>query len=107
LLAGAIASGGIFGDNLAPISDTTICSATSQETDIGGVVRSRIKYVVPATILTIIIFMILGSGGSVESVPYEKVEPYMNPVGLIMIIPAFITIILALRGAHLDRKSVV
>src|SRR5699024_4779713 len=50
--------------------------------------------------------MILGSGGSVESVPYEKVEPYMNPVGLIMIIPAFITIILALRGAHLIKASI-
>lgn len=106
LLAGAIASGGILGDNLAPISDTTICSATSQETDIGGVVRSRVKYVIPATVLSIIVFIILGSGGDVESVPYEKVAPYMNPVGLIMIIPALITIILALRGAHLIKASI-
>ena len=30
-LAGAIVSGGIFGDNLAPISDTTIISAGTQE----------------------------------------------------------------------------
>ena len=48
LLAGAIVSGGIFGDNLAPISDTTIISAASQRfrrrsgvADIGGVVGGR------------------------------------------------------------------
>lgn len=43
LLAGVIVSGAVFGDNLAPVSDTTICSATSQEVDIPGVVRSRLK----------------------------------------------------------------
>jgi len=43
-LMGAILSGAAFGDNLAPVSDTTIVSAATQETDIGGVVRSRLKY---------------------------------------------------------------
>ena len=44
LLAGIIISGAAFGDNLAPVSDTTICSATSQGVDVPGVVRSRLKY---------------------------------------------------------------
>ena len=48
LLFGAILSGAAFGDNLAPVSDTTIVSATTQETDIPGVVRSRLKYAIPA-----------------------------------------------------------
>jgi len=48
LLAGAIVSGGAFGDNLAPVSDTTICSATSQGVDVPGVVRSRLKYALTA-----------------------------------------------------------
>ncbi|MCH8874037.1 hypothetical protein IH824_14915, partial [candidate division KSB1 bacterium] len=39
-LLGAIFSGAAFGDNLAPISDTTIVSAATQETDVGGVVRA-------------------------------------------------------------------
>ena len=43
-----------LGDNLAPVSDTTVVSATTQETDIPGVVRSRFKYAIvaalPATI---------------------------------------------------------
>ncbi|MBA7555394.1 hypothetical protein ES705_48055 [subsurface metagenome] len=46
-LIGAIAAGGAFGDNLAPISDTTIASATTQGMDIGGVVQSRMKYSLP------------------------------------------------------------
>ena len=41
VLMGAIFSGAAFGDNLAPISDTTIVSAATQETDVGGVVRAR------------------------------------------------------------------
>ena len=50
MMAGCIVSGAIFGDNLAPISDTTIASASTQQfkngkpADIGGVVSSRIKY---------------------------------------------------------------
>jgi len=36
LLFGAILSGAVFGDNLAPVSDTTIVSAVTQDSDIGG-----------------------------------------------------------------------
>ena len=41
-MLGAIVSGAAFGDNLAPISDTTIASATTQEADLGRVVRTRL-----------------------------------------------------------------
>lgn len=44
LMCGAIISGAIFGDNLAPISDTTISSALTQEADISQVVRTRFPY---------------------------------------------------------------
>jgi len=66
LLAGAIISGAAFGDNLAPVSDTTICSATSQGVDVPGVVRSRLKYAFTAGAITIIGILIAGSmlGGS-------------------------------------------
>ena len=40
VLIGAILGGATFGDNISPVSDTTIASATSQGADIGGVVRS-------------------------------------------------------------------
>lgn len=53
VLAGAILSGAAVGDNLAPVSDTTIIAATSQEynnkegaADIGGTVRTRSPLVI-------------------------------------------------------------
>ncbi len=60
LLAGTIVSGAIFGDNLAPVSDTTICSATTQGVDVPGVVRSRLKYALVAGIIAMVIFAFLG-----------------------------------------------
>ena len=62
ILAGAIISGAAFGDNLAPISDTTICSAASQGVDVPGVVRSRLKYALAAAALTIAAITVAGGG---------------------------------------------
>lgn len=98
VLAGAIVSGGIFGDNLAPVSDTTICSATTQGADVGGVVKSRLKYALAAAAIAIVIFIIFGGkGGTVSEVPYDMIAQYMNPVGLVMLIPAGITIYVAIK----------
>lgn len=97
LLAGAIVSGGAFGDNLAPVSDTTICSATSQGVDVPGVVRSRFKYAAAAAILTIIGIIIIGMGysgqgqvGAVQNISY-------NPNTLFMLIPVAITVWIAIK----------
>lgn len=107
ILAGVIVSGGAFGDNLAPISDTTIASAATQNVDVRGVVRSRIKYVIPASIITLLVILIFGRGGAVQSIPYEVIRASMNPKGLVMIIPALLTIILAIKGAHLVSATTV
>lgn len=96
LLAGAIISGAAFGDNLAPISDTTICSATTQGVDVPGVVRSRLKYCVAATIITVPVFIIVSMvkgadpSGTAENAAY-------NPWTLIMLIPVAITIYIAVK----------
>ncbi len=59
MMLAAILSGAVFGDNLAPVSDTTIVSATTQEADVPGVVRSRFKYSIAAAIPALILFVIL------------------------------------------------
>ncbi|WP_026894940.1 Na+/H+ antiporter NhaC family protein [Clostridiisalibacter paucivorans] len=107
VLTGAIVSGGIFGDNLAPLSDTTICSAASQGTDVGGVVKSRLQYSIVAGIISIIIFAVFGSGNTTHQVPYETLLQYMNPKGLIMLIPAFLTIFIAIKGGHIISATTV
>lgn len=100
LLAGIIISGAAFGDNLAPISDTTICSATSQGVDVPGVVRSRVKYAVVAGAITIIITIIAGNmmGGTVEG-PVAAYE--YNPITLMMLIPVIVTIIIAIKSGDI------
>ncbi|MEA4986657.1 MAG: Na+/H+ antiporter NhaC family protein [Anaerovorax sp.] len=95
LLAGTIISGAAFGDNLAPVSDTTICSATSQGVDVPGVVRSRLKYALVAgaiTIIGILIYgmMTAGEAGTVDSYAYD-------PKTLMMFIPVIITIYIAIK----------
>lgn len=96
LLAGVIISGAAFGDNLAPISDTTICSATSQGVDVPGVVRSRLKYAIPAGLLTIAGILIYGflntgeAGASVAAYEYD-------PKTLTMFIPVVLTVYIAIK----------
>lgn len=99
LLAGSIISGGAFGDNLAPVSDTTICSATSQGVDVPGVVKSRLKYALTAGIIVIIGIIIIGSGytgnvSNVESISY-------NSKTLIMLIPVALTIWIAVKSGDI------
>lgn len=96
LLAGIIISGAAFGDNLAPVSDTTICSATSQGVDVPGVVRSRLKYAAVAAAITIVIAvvlsMMLGSTGAAASADFTY-----DPMAFFMLIAVVITIIVAIK----------
>ena len=105
LLAGAIISGGAFGDNLAPISDTTICSATSLGVDVPGVVRSRLKYALAAGLITIIGIVIIGSGydGVVST---ADVVQY-NPNTLFMLIPVVLTIWIAVKTGDIIIATTV
>lgn len=99
-LMGAILSGAAFGDNLAPVSDTTIVSAATQETDVGGVVRSRLKYSLIAAGLSCVLFAVFGGGGSTLS-PSEAdtlLAATASPRGLPMLIPGALVFLVALSG---------
>jgi Na+/H+ antiporter NhaC len=67
ILMGAVIGGATFGDNISPVSDTTIASASTQGADIGGVVRSRLKYAIPAALLAVVAYGVMGGGGAVSS----------------------------------------
>lgn len=99
---GAIISGAAFGDNLAPVSDTTIVSATTQEADVGGVVRSRLKYVLIAAGLSAGLFLIFGGGAvSMETDEAERLlAETADPGGLPMLIPAAVVFVVAISGGN-------
>lgn len=104
VLFGAILAGAIFGDNLAPVSDTTIVSATTQDADVPGVVRSRFKYSIMAAVPSLVLFVLLGNAsGSVEGndAALEAMMAQTDPTGLLMLVPFALVLLLALRGHHL------
>ncbi|MEW9500356.1 Na+/H+ antiporter NhaC family protein [Jeotgalibacillus marinus] len=99
MLAVAILGGGVFGDNIAPVSDTTIASAYSQEATLNGVVRSRFPLAMSASILAIIVLFFVGGGGTVAELP-EMEAANLDPKGLFMLISLAIVIIAALAKRH-------
>jgi Na+/H+ antiporter NhaC len=99
-LAGAILGGATFGDCIAPISDTTIASAVSQNADIIGTVRSRMKYVIPAAVVAVVFYAI---SAVLQSSLVQKNVPGLegSPRGLPMLIVPVVIIVLLLKKRHL------
>jgi len=98
-LLGAILGGATFGDNVSPVSDTTIASATTQWADLGGVVRSRLRYALPAAAVALVLYALLG-GGSPASAAGLPPAP-ATPRGLPMLVAPAVVIALLLARRHL------
>jgi len=96
-LAGALLAGATFGDSISPISDTTIASAGTQHADIGGTVVSRLRYVLPAGLLSLIVYALLGGGPARGA----QAGLAMSPDGWPLVIVPMIIIALLLRQRHL------
>ena len=103
LLAGAILSGGIFGDNLAPISDTTIISSSSQRfrskegvADVGGVVKQRARYALISVAIAAVLFLVLGMANAHSGNATPDFEG-ATPLPLVMLIPVAIMLIVAMK----------
>jgi len=101
LLFGAILSGAVFGDNLAPVSDTTIVSAVTQNADIGGVVASRLKYAVVAAVLAFVAYLV--AGGTMRGTPVEAAAAggTGTALGLVHLLSIGVVIVTAIRGRHI------
>lgn len=104
MLAGAVLAGSTFGDSVSPISDTTIASAGTQEADIGGTVRSRLKYVLPAGAFCVIAYAVFGTASQVLG---TAVSAPSSPRGLPMLLVPVVVIALLLRGRHLVHGLLV
>ena len=89
----AVVGGAMFGDNLSIISDTTIAATRTQGCEMRDKFKMNFKIVLPAAIITTIIFIVVGTGTSVISV--ETLE-----YNFIKIIPYIAVIISALMGVN-------
>jgi Na+/H+ antiporter NhaC len=104
LLFGAILSGAVFGDNLAPVSDTTIVSAVTQDADIGGVVASRFKYALIAAVPAFVLFVAAGSAMAGIDVAGDARSIFVansEPAGLAHLASLGAVIATALYGRHI------
>lgn len=64
LALGAVVSGAMFGDNLSMISDTTIAAARTQGCNMKDKFKMNFSIVVPAAVITAIIFILIHTGES-------------------------------------------
>jgi len=104
LLFGAILSGAVFGDNLAPVSDTTIVSAVTQDADIGGVVASRFKYAVVAAVLAFVGYLVAGAslpGLDIAGDAGDILVASAEPLGLLHLLSMAAVIGTAVAGRHI------
>ena len=82
LCIGAVVSGAMFGDNLSMISDTTIAATRTQGCEMKDKFRENLKIVLPAAVISLVLFLILASGGDYtftgdRSYNLFKILPYL------------------------------
>ncbi|MFD4858761.1 Na+/H+ antiporter NhaC family protein [Streptomyces atratus] len=115
-LAAAIISGAIFGDNVAPISDTTVISSSTQTfrrkagtADIAGVVRNRARFAFTAAGFAAVGFFLLGSSGrsSDHAHSQELLEQAADPLALVMLIPVALMLTVALLTRDIFKAVTV
>ncbi|MEQ8205777.1 MAG: Na+/H+ antiporter NhaC family protein, partial [Woeseia sp.] len=100
-LALALLSGAAFGDNVAPISDTTIVSAYSQGAKMRDVVRSRLPLALPAALVSGIALYFLGSRGGAEVATENAMFEQAAPDSLLLLVALAVVIFCALRNMHI------
>ena len=99
LCIAAVVCGAMFGDNLSMISDTTIAAVRTQGCEMKDKFRMNFLIVLPAAIITLLIFVALtwGGSGQVEVGEYSfwKVLPYLVVlVGALIGVNVFVILML-------------
>ena len=96
---GAVMCGAMFGDNLSMISDTTIAAVKTQGCEMKDKFKENFLIVLPAAVLTIIIFLFITRNGQfqmTEELPYNflKVIPYLLVlIGALVGVNVFVVLI--------------
>ncbi len=108
LVVGAVVGGAMFGDNLSMISDTTIAATRTQGCEMRDKFRMNFTVVLPAAIITTLIFtfITLGQDSKVVgdySYSLVKVLPY---VGVLLAALLGVNVLLVLVGGILFAGSI-
>lgn len=90
---GAVVCGAMFGDNLSMISDTTIAAVKTQGCEMKDKFKANFLIVLPAAIVTIIIFLIITRHGNIDS---KQLMDY----NLLKVLPYILVLVGALIGIN-------
>lgn len=91
--AGAVVGGAMFGDNLSMISDTTIAAVKTQGCEMKDKFRENFMIVLPAALITILLFLALGRNASF----HMKGELTYN---IFRVLPYLVVLVGALAGVN-------
>lgn len=97
--AGAVIAGSYFGDKLSPLSDTTNLAPISAGSDLYAHIKHMLWTTIPATVVSLLVYAIVGSGASVASVPNpETVNTMLSTLdvmydwNILLLLPAVIVL---------------
>jgi NhaC family Na+:H+ antiporter len=100
LTAGAVLSGAYFGDKMSPLSDSTVLTASMCGIDVFKHIRSMMYSTVPAYIIVLVMYWLVGLKFAGDSVNLAQIPEYMDMIASqfnispVMILPALIVITL-------------
>jgi len=91
-MTAVVVGGSFFGDNLSFISDTTIAATQTQDCLMKDKFRVNIQIILPAAIISLVIYIIQGMS--------MDVTPEIGEIHWLQVIPYLIVLILALTGIN-------
>ncbi|ACB85406.1 Na+/H+ antiporter NhaC [Natranaerobius thermophilus] len=103
MTAGAIASGAIFGDKMSPLSDSTNLASAMTGANLFDHIGSMLWVTAPATIISLILYTIIGLGQSGGAVDLQEVNTILETlqsnfnITLLTLIPPVLVLILSIK----------
>lgn len=89
LFTAAVIGGAFFGDNLSFISDTTIASTRTQGCSMGDKFRANVWIVVPAAVITLAVYILIGRGVD-EVIAPEVTNPWLTLPYILILVTAIV-----------------
>ena len=107
LTAGAIISGAVIGDKISPLSDSTNLAAGVTETNLFSHIKSMLYTTIPAFVISLVIYAILGMRYNASSIDTTAVDAILTGISqnfkvtpsyaLISLIPLIAIVIMAVK----------
>jgi len=117
ITAGAVISGAVIGDKISPLSDSTNLAAGVTETDLFAHVKSMFYTTVPAFVVSLILYGIIGARYSASSIDTTVVDQILAGISqninitpmyaLISLIPLIAIVVMAVKKVNALAAMVI